>query len=100
MEHIIQFGVNVDDERIEQTIIQNAANACISEIRKATSQYTCGQYSTTKLDLLFQSEIKKIIDENKDKIIENATNVVVERLMKTKAITEAKLKIVAEVEES
>ena len=34
MEHILQFGVSIDDDYIEKAVIKSATEACTKELRE------------------------------------------------------------------
>lgn len=87
MEHIIQFGVSIDEGKIIDVATGKAAAEIISRLNKEIDEYTRG-WQETKLERLFREEIKKVIDENKDKIIEDATAKLASNMAKTKAVKE------------
>lgn len=38
MEHIVQFGINIDDDYIKRRVEENAVNKVISEVRIKINQ--------------------------------------------------------------
>ena len=102
MEHIIQFGVTIDDDKIEKLVMEKASSECLKQVHEATKNYTSRGYygdSESTLDKMFKDEVKRIVDENKESIIEKAVKSVTVNIMKTKAITEAKIKLVSSLDE-
>lgn len=94
MEHIIQFGVTIDDDKIEQMVLNKASSECLAQVSKATKNFCKDDYyGDSQLKEMFKEEVKKVIDDNKEKIIEQAVKYVTANLMKTKAIAEAKIKL-------
>lgn len=93
MEHIVQFAVSVDDNRIQEIMEQSAAAQIANDIKLAahgTRGY--GGYVNEKpenLRELFQEEIAKFVAEHADEIISAAVTEVSRNLMKTKKVKEA-----------
>lgn len=87
MEHIIQFGVSIDEHKIVETATNEAAKKIIKNIQDEIDKYTNG-WRETELDRLFKERIKEVIDENKEEIILNATNQLASNLSRTKAVKE------------
>ena len=94
MEHIIQFGVNIDDDAIRRTIENNIQRKVEENIledvkRKitGTSTYSTWAYDERLRDLISNATVK-FLEENKEEIIENTSNKLVDRLVKTKAVKE------------
>lgn len=87
MEHIIQFGVSIDEHKIVEIATNEAAKKIIKNIQNEIDKYTDG-WTETKLDRLFKEKIKEVIDENKEEIILNATNQLASNLSRTKAVKE------------
>ena len=93
MEHIIQFGVSIDEQKIIDTAINNASREIIASVQHEINEYKRG-WQESKLDKLFREEIRKIIEANKDKIIADATEKLAHNLTKVKAVREATAKVI------
>lgn len=103
MEHIVQFGVNIDDDKIKKTVEDNVMkqvsgaikNDCIKALvgRKDASNYDY----TQKIREMINDNIQRFFEDNKDKIIEVASDKLVEKLAKTKAVREAVSKSIEEL---
>lgn len=91
MEHIVQFGITIDDDKIEKMLIENASKECMKQIEKATSEYVQTSYwdNDCKLKRMFAEEVKKVVAENKDKIIDGIICEGAKNILKTKAYKEA-----------
>lgn len=92
MEHILQFGVTIDEQKIIDSAISSASKEIIGKVQGEINNYTRG-WQETKLDRLFREEIRKVIEANKDKIISDATEKLAYNLSKTKAVKEAMAKL-------
>lgn len=94
MEHILQFGISIDEEKIVQTAISKASNDICNKIYTMINGYTRGY--EPKLDRMFREEIKRVIDEEKEEIVERAVDRLVVNMTKQKAVKEAIAKVVRE----
>lgn len=102
MEHVIQIAVGVDDERIAKICEEAAAKQVIEDIRLAAhgKKYYSGiNDEPENLKALFQEEIAKCVEENKDKIIQQAVAEVSRGILRTKALKEAVGSLVDEIKE-
>lgn len=94
MEHILQFGINIDDETIKKNILKNAEEQVIKDISydvKAAlfekSYY--GRNDFTKTPTMFLTKkLDDFLAENKDEILELVTDKLAEKLSKTKKAKE------------
>lgn len=89
MEHIIQFGINLDDNAIRQSIVAQAAEEC----RKSINELKGGYYSKDGVREIVKYEasiqINRLIKENSEEIISRAVKDVANSLTRTKAFREA-----------
>lgn len=101
MEHVVQFGINVDDERIKQAVLDSAEKKIMADIERdvcdklfASSLYY-GGHSDPKRDGL-SSFSERIVDEflerNKESIIDTAAKYLADKLARTKAAKEIIIK--------
>ena len=83
MEHVVQFGINVDDDAIQQAVINQASKQVAEKIEKTIfRQNYYGQnagLSERAEDLLIQA-----VDRHKDEIISRAAVLIVESLKRSK----------------
>lgn len=87
MEHVIQFGVTIDDDAIQRSVVESATKRIIDAVERDTKRGYYGQESY--LYDLMKEEVKRVIDENKDRIIDKATKELAKNMSKTKAVREA-----------
>lgn len=98
MEHIVQFGISIDDTKIEEMVMKQASNECLSQINASVKEFTkYDYYHDSKLKEMFREEVKKVVAENKEDIIEQVVKQVSANLMKTKDIISAKAKLVSDL---
>lgn len=92
MEHILQFGINIDDEMIKKTIVDTASQQVVNSIKQDIMKQLTGNKKpiewdyTNKLRNLVEECSETYIKEYKDEIIEKTSDKLAERLIKTKAI--------------
>ena len=90
MEHIVQFGINIDDEAIKRTIEKQALNVAIGQIvgeyKKVISP--SGNYSNKIKDIVNEN-VQNLLEENKEQIIEMVVERLTDRLVRTKAVKDA-----------
>lgn len=104
MEHIVQFGVNIDDEKIVKTaeakvekIINDVVKADIYEALTGIREYNKYEYFKC-LRMLVNDAVEKLCKENKEEIIKLAADRLAEKLSRTKAAKEAIEKVLKEME--
>lgn len=96
MEHIIQFGIGIDDEAIIKRVEAKAEDTIMQEIRhdaKAAifkSMYPNNSVFTRNPTDFFDEKIDQFLKENKDEIIEVAADRLAVRLARTRAARELK----------
>lgn len=87
MEHIIQFGVTIDEQKIIDHATHSASEKIYNRVSKEINNYT-NSWCETRLEQMFKKEIKIVIDLHKEEIIENATKLLAANMVKTKAVKE------------
>ena len=87
MEHIVQFGVTIDDEKIEQEVTAQVARKLRDEVDKFSNSGHYGQQS--ELQKMANEAVDNYIKDNIDVVINKAVESLTERLMKTKKVKEA-----------
>ena len=104
MEHIIQFGVTIDDEKIVKTaeakvekIINEVVKADIYEALTGIREYNKYEYSK-RLMILVNNTMEKFCIENKEEIINLAADRLAEKLSRTKTVKEVTEKVLKEME--
>lgn len=100
MEHVVQFGINIDDTAIAEAVKRDAYKEVIKqmtdEARKALPRkYEYGGYGKGEVDWrgIIDKEVEKrvgaIIDERHDEIVEMAVKRVYDSITRRKPFREA-----------
>ena len=104
MEHIIQFGVTIDDEKIKQTaeakvekVINEVIKNDVYEALTGVREFNKYEYSK-RLTVLVNNTMEKFCVDNKEEIINLAADRLVEKLSRTKAVKEATERVLKEME--
>lgn len=90
MEHIVQIGVSVDDDRIEKAVVESATKAITKEMREHIFSYYGSSLTGTAEDI-----VENCIKEWKPEIIEKAAELVAESMKRSKAYREKVKEITA-----
>lgn len=92
MEHVVQFGINIDDDAIKKAIERNVMMQVAGQIKgdvmksiTGKKEYTNYEY-TERLKQIVEETTSEFLETNKDEIIEATACKLTERLMKTKAV--------------
>lgn len=100
MEHIIQFGVTIDDEVIKEHIEEKAREQIIKEVKaEIKKELFVGTGWNRDLSYKVQELIKETVRECQDQIIEKATTELVDTMKRSKKYREALAKIVEAADE-
>lgn len=92
MEHIVQFGINLDDEAIKNAIVKRASDELYKKLEKETldalfkTNYSGRIFETTER---FDNYIFKWMDNNRDMIIDAIVDRATERIMHSNKIKAA-----------
>lgn len=94
MEHIVQFGISIDDEQIKKTIEKNVMQQVVATFRNDIIKEMTGKHNYTKSDYsakmwsAINEQVEIFLDENREEIIEIASDKLAEKLAKTKKVKE------------
>lgn len=103
MEHIVQFGISIDDDQIKKTIENNVRSQVVAEIKKDCMEQLIGNDNASayqyyqKIKDMVNDNIKSFLEENKETIIKEAVNQLAEKLSRTKAVKEALSKTIGDM---
>lgn len=100
MEHIVQFGISIDDKAIQKRMEESAYDDVIKALTEdAKESFPKEYYRSPKIDwrAITNHVIEKFFDENKEKIIQIAANSLTEKLFRTKAVKEKTAEILSQV---
>lgn len=96
MEHVIQFAVGIDDDRIVSLVEENASKQIIGELKQQVanrifSSNYYGKNADPSRDQLSEASVKIVSDflkDNKDNIVERASEILADKMFKSKTIRE------------
>ena len=91
MEHIIQFGINIDDEFIKQRIEERGYEDVVDQVERNLTQNLMHYF---KYDT---DATRKFYEDHKEEIIDRATKEVVGAIKNSKRYKEAVSKIAKEL---
>lgn len=93
MEHVVQFGVSIDDEMIQRQILNSAEKSIVGDLKREIGKHILQKRFSYREDLELTSFGEKLVgewlDEHKDEIIEVAANKITEKVSRTKKFKEA-----------
>ena len=100
MEHFVQFGITIDDERIQDLVLRNAERNITAAIKKDFETAIFGDRScwssSRNVSPWLENQLKIFLDDHKDEILERASNNLVERMLRMKVVKEKVATIAAE----
>lgn len=94
MEHIVQFGINIDDTSIRKAIESNVMNQVANQIRQDVIKNLTGKKDymnyeyNEKMKQLIAATTENFLQANREDIIEETAKKLAEKLSKTKAVKE------------
>ena len=86
MEHIVQFGVTIDDDAIQKHVMQNASQAITKDIRDVIFNFRYGRPDSLSSEVA--EMVKSVLEESKDEIIRLAAHEVAETMKRSKKYKE------------
>lgn len=89
MEHIVQFGINIDDEVIKESIERQVLKQVCGQIRSdmmKTLDIGSNYEWKGKIREIANELINEFCTENKEEIIERASERLVDKLWRTKQV--------------
>lgn len=96
MEHIIQFGVTIDDDAIKKHIEEKATKQIVDSVSQAVKNKMFTSYGR-EFTYEAQEMFSGFLDKYKDQIIANATAQVVDSIKRSKKYKEALAKVAEEM---
>lgn len=87
MEHIIQFGITIDDDAIKKNIEANALAAVVEAFTDEMKRNLPKTYYGNTVDwrAVANSCVTDFVERNRDEIMDIAADRLVEKVMRTKA---------------
>lgn len=86
MEHIIQFGVTIDDDAIQKHVMKKASEQVVKDIRENLFYFRYGSPDGFKSEIA--DMVKSVLEESKDEIIRLAAYEVAETMKRSKKYKE------------
>lgn len=94
MEHVVQFAIGIDDERIVKLVEENASKQIIGELKQQVANriFSANYYgqnanpSRDKLSDVSEKIVADFLEDNKDIIIQRASEILADRMLKSKTI--------------
>lgn len=83
MEHIVQFGVSIDDSAIQRRV----EDSCVEAVKKKISNCFFDNYGTPKFET--EEIIKDWLNNHKDEVIKRAAEVIAEKMYKSSKIRQS-----------
>ena len=88
MEHILQFAISIDEDRIQEEIKRSAVNKASKEltdaVKKELGQDYYGRFSDEcKLYKMAEAAIKNVVKEHENHIVESIAKNVAEGLVRS-----------------
>ena len=96
MEHIVQFAISIDDERIKDSVEKAAISSVVYDLRKDIDKNILDSWGNLREPI--EDAIKECVDKYKDEILSQAINNVTESIKKSKKYREGLAKIAEEME--
>ena len=96
MEHIVQFGITVDDDAIKNLIVNKASETVVKEVKRelgVDNKY----FSNGVVTKMVSDEVQNQFKLHKEEIIEATAKVLAEKLIKTKLVKERVSKVLDNV---
>ena len=101
MEHIVRFGIGIDDEAIRKIIMEKAEKSILNDLKKQIRTDIDNQifvidrdwysknYKKVDLQDWVKDFVMKTLEDNKEQIIEMASEKLADKMSRTKAVKEA-----------
>ena len=100
MEHIVQFGIGIDDEAIREIVMKKAEKSIVEDLKKEIRSeiiheiFVCdadwyGKERKIDLQDWVKDLVAKTLKDNKEQIIKMASEKLADKMSRTKAIKEA-----------
>lgn len=78
MEHLVQFGVTIDDHAIEERVINSVTNAMTEELKKRIFEKYYGSYGG--LNSGVEHLVERFLNNNKDEIIAASAEIIATKM--------------------
>lgn len=96
-EHVVQFGVGIDEDVIMERVYKSAEKAIIEDLKKdfKTVIFDTDRWGNRSgLSDWMEEKLNEFLAQNRDVIVEKAVAALADKMSRTKAVKEAVAKIV------
>ena len=95
----VPVTIGVDEKRIAEEIENDVEHQVINSITKEVKNkmFSKIHYQEDPLDTMIKNEVKRIVEDNKDYIVENAAKLLSEKLSRTKVVKEAVQNVIDQI---
>ena len=94
MEHILQFGINIDDDKIKASIEESARREIVGQTIKEVKK---SLFNSWGLSCEVEKIVRDVLKEHQDEIIEKAADIVAQSIKRSKKYRDALANIIDEV---
>ena len=88
----VPVTIGVDEKRIAEEIQNDVEHQVVKTITKEVKNKMFSKnnyYQEDPINTMIKNEVKRIVEDNKDYIVENASKLLCEKLSRTKTVREA-----------
>lgn len=103
MEHIVQFGINIDDEAIKRTVMESGVKTIEAQIKQAiinevfsSYQYRDANPASDPLSAWAQNIVAELLENNRESIIRQAAAILADKMGRSTKVREAVIAKAAE----
>ena len=90
MQHLIQFAFDFEDDNIRKKIESGIEKQIVSKIQNdIQKEYFAKRWGDDPIANMVSSQVKVIVEGNKDLIIEKASKILAEKISRKKGIADA-----------
>lgn len=83
MEHIVQFGVSIDDSAIQRRV----EDSCVEAVKKKMMSCFFDNYSNPKFET--EEIIKSWLDKHKDEVIQRSAEIIAEKMYRSTKVRQS-----------
>ena len=98
MEHIISFGVTIDDDAIKKHVEEKALECVVDKLSAEIKSNLPKRYGHVDWDRVAYNCIETFIGENREAIMDMAADRLVEKVYRTKAWKEKFVSVIGEAD--
>ena len=90
MQHLIQFTFDFEDDNIRKKIESGIEKQIVSKIQDDIKRYyLTKKWGDDPIANMVSAQVKEIVEDNKDLIIEKASKVLAEKISRKKGVADA-----------